>query len=74
MEQKLVLCCRMLGAISFEHHNLLLFCDIDRSKNTKSAEDDQNEENQRNSELGENAVGSGMFKHMKSIDDKVNQV
>ena len=51
-----------------------LVLSVDRSKNTKSAEDDQNEENQRNSELGENAVGSGMFKHMKSIDDKVNQV
>lgn len=45
-----------------------------RSKNIKSEEFDDNDESLKNSESGDSAVGSGMFKQMKSIDDKVNQV
>lgn len=45
-----------------------------RSKNTKGGDNGKEEESHRNMETGDNSTGSGMFKHMKSIDDKIDQV
>ena len=43
-----------------------------RSKNTKKSSEQKEDESHKEMETSDG--GQGMFKHMKSIDDKVNQV